>query len=255
MIDIFRKKDAIAIKEEYQEALNYTHRKIDNKVKWIYMMNHKLKDNFALIIKYKKDIVADEEEREGAYNALGNLLKNEKGHEGNLWEETTKMYKEIFKNRIGKGTKISQKTKRGNQEVRFNSMIKVIDKYLEYQTKDAFRKIMEKIISIEKGIKETKKKYHKAISEVSGELLYWDRNIMEAEDLIKRFNNQLKEGTEKLKKMRYLKSIIYRLASEREKMKVNIHTLYYRVEERGNTIKQLKNEFEEMKKKDLENIS
>jgi len=54
--------------------------------------------------------------------------------------------------------------------------------------------------------------------------------------------------------MRYLRSIAYKLASEREKMKVNIHTLYYRIEEMENTIKKLKEGSEKAKRQDLEEM-
>ncbi len=63
MVDVTGKKDAIAIKEVYQETLNQAYGRITDKIKWLYGMNHKLKDNLAAVQKYKKDIVADEEER------------------------------------------------------------------------------------------------------------------------------------------------------------------------------------------------
>jgi predicted RNase H-like nuclease (RuvC/YqgF family) len=77
---------------------------------------------------------------------------------------------------------------------------------------------------------------------------------MEAEDLIKRFKKELKEYQERLDKMRYNKSVFYKLTSEREKLKVNIHTLYYRLEEKENTVKQLKDEVAKAKKQDLEEM-
>lgn len=137
-------------------------------------------------------------------------------------------------------------------EVRFNAMQDYLDKYPEYASKSSFKKILEEISKIESGIKETKKKYNEQVSIILRELAYFPRVIMEAEDKIKRFNDTLKEATEKLKNMRYLKSIFYKLSSEREKMKVNIHTLYYRVEEYEKTIKKLKEEVEKTKRQGLE---
>lgn len=64
----------------------------------------------------------------------------------------------------------------------------------------------------------------------------------------------MKEAKEKLSKMRYLKSIAYKLSSEREKMKVNIHTLYHRIEEMENTIKQFREEVAKAKRQDLEEM-
>lgn len=248
MVDITGKKDAIAIKEEYQNALDHTHEQVNKKVKWLYGMNHKLKDNLALVQKYKKDIVADEDEKLELYATLNNLLVKETNFEKEMPKESKKGKK---------NAKVTIKPKIKDSDVdnfRINAVQEYLEKYPEYASKSSFKKILDKIAETEKGIKDTKKKYNKAISEVLRELAYWPRNLMEAEDLVKRFKEQLKEAKEKLNKMRYLKSIAYRLASERAKMKVNIHTLYYRIEEKENTIKQFKSEVVKAKRQDLEEM-
>jgi len=248
MVDITGKKDAIAIKEEYQNALDHAHEQVNKKVKWLYGMNHKLKDNLALVQKYKKDIVADEDEKLELYATLNNLLVKETNFEKEMLKESKKGKK---------NAKVTIKPKIKDSDVdnfRINAVQEYLEKYPEYASKSSFKKILDKIAETEKGIKDTKKKYNKAISEVLRELAYWPRNLMEAEDLVKRFKEQLKEAKEKLNKMRYLKSIAYRLASERAKMKVNIHTLYYRIEEKENTIKQFKSEVVKAKRQDLEEM-
>ncbi|MBN1175070.1 hypothetical protein JXA48_00345 [Candidatus Woesearchaeota archaeon] len=241
MVDITGKKDAIAIKEEYQQALNRTHEEVKSKVKWLYGMNHKLKDNMALIHKYKNDLKADEEEKSELYVSLNNLLVKETNFEKEMLKTSQKGKK---------NTNVTIKPKIKDSEVddfRINAMQEYLDKYPEYTSKSSFKKILDKITEIESGIKETKKKYNKAESEVKRELSYWPRNLLEAKDLVKRFKSQLKEATEKLGKMRYLKSVAYRLSSEKEKMKVNIHTLYYRMDEMDNTIKTFEDEVKEAK--------
>lgn len=248
MIDITGKDGAIAIKERYQKALDYTHEQVNKKVEWLYGMNHKLKDNLALVQKYKKDIIADEEEKAELYATLNNLLIKETNFEKEMLKTSQKGKK---------NTKITIKPRIKDSDIdtfRINAVREYLEKYPEYASKSSFRKILDKITEIEKGIKETKKKYNKAVSEVLRELAYWPRNLLEAEDLIKRFKDQLKEAKEKLSKMRYIKSIAYKLASEREKMKVNIDTLYYRIEEKENTIKQLKSEVAKAKKQELEEM-
>jgi len=249
MIDtITGKGNAIVIKEEYQKALDYAHNKVKDKVKWLYSMNHKLKDNLALIQKYKKDIVVDQEEREDLYKTLNNLLLKETNFEKEMLKTSQKGKKK---------TKVTIKPKIKDSDIddfRINAMQEYLDKYPEYASKSSFKNILEKITEIEKGIKDTKKKYNRAVSEVLRELSYWPRNIMEAEDLVKRFKDQLNEGKEKLRNMRYLKSIAYKLASEREKIRVNIHTLYYRIEEMENTIKKFKEEVNKAKRQDLEEM-
>ena len=248
MIDITGKQDAIFIKEEYQKALDYTHDQVKKKIKWLYGMNHKLKGNLSLIQKYKKDIIAHKEEKLDSYENLSNILSKEANFE-----------KELFKiyNKKEKTNKIILKSKIKDSQIddiTINAIKRYLKKYPEYVSKSTFKKSIEKIDEIEKGLKITKKKYNRAISEVLKELSYWPRNLMQAENLVKRFNDQLKEGNEKLKSMRYLKSIFYKFSSEREKQKVNIHTLYYRMKEMENTIKQFKIEVNKAKKQDLEEM-
>lgn len=236
------------MKKEYQEALDHAHDRLRKKVKWLYGMNHKLKDNLAAVQKYKKDISADEEERNELYRSLNNLMVKETDFEKEMMRLSKK----------GKGkTSVTIKPNIKDSdidELKINAMQDYLDKYPEYASKSSFKKILEKISEIEKGIKITKKKYNRAVSEVLKELSYWPRNIMEAEDLVKRFKGTLKEGTNKLKNMRYLKSKLYKISSEKEKMKVNIHTLYYRLEESENTIKKLKEEVGKAKRQDLEEM-
>ncbi len=156
-----------------------------------------------------------------------------------------------------KTTKVTIKPRIKDSDIddfRINAMQEYLTKYPEYASKSSFKKILDEISQIEKGIKATKKTYNHHISEVLKELSYWPRNIMEAEDLIKRFKKELKEYQERLDKMRYNKSVFYKLTSEREKLKVNIHTLYYRLEEKENTVKQLKDEVAKAKKQDLEEM-
>lgn len=255
MVDILRKEDAKKIKEHYQQVLDWAHEKVKKQVYHLYKMNHKLKNGMSNVQKYKKDIVADEEERGGAYEALGDLLKKEEGHEGTLWKETTLMYKEISKNQIGGGSKIKQKTKHGDQEMRFASMMKVLDKYPEYQTKSLFKSIKYKIIKKEKEIKITKKKYNRAVTDTIREIAYFPQNFKVAEDLVKKFEGIMKEGKDKLKNMRFNKSIFFRWSGESKKMGTQIQTLYYEMDKFKNTIQQLKEEVEKARKQDLEEMA
>lgn len=246
MVSLTGKENAIYIREEYQDALDCTHKEVENKIHWLYKMNHKLKYYLSQIQKYKKDIVSCEEERKSSYETLINILESETNFEGKMWGITQK----------GEHTtniRIKQKFKDSDiDEIKFNSANSYLKKYPKYASRPSFKNLQYRIIGVEKRIRETKKKYNYAISKTLRELAYWPRNIIQAEDLVKRFKEQFKEGNEKLKSMRYLNSIFYKFSSEKEKTKVNIHTLYYRMDGMENTINKLKEESEKAKKIDLE---
>lgn len=236
MVDVTGKQDAIAIKEEYQKAPDYSHEKVKSNVEHLYEMNHKLKYAKAEAKKFKENMVADEEEKAKLYESLGNLLKQETNFE-------KEMMKVSQKGRKATTIKIKNKDV---DDVNV-AMRDYLDKYPEFASKSSFKRILDRISEIEQGIKDTKKKYNEQVSIVFRELEYFPRVIMESEDKINVFRKQLEEGKEKLKNMRYLKSVFYKLSSEKEKMKVNIHTLYYRMDEYEKTIQQLKKEVKETK--------
>ena len=126
MVDLTGKKDAIAIKEEYQNALDHTHEQVNKKVKWLYSMNHKLKDNLALVQKYKKDIVADEDEKLELYATLNNLLVKETNFEKEMLRESKKGKK---------NTNVTIKPKIKDSDVddfRINAVQEYLEKYPEY---------------------------------------------------------------------------------------------------------------------------
>lgn len=247
MVDITGKKDAIAIKEEYQKALDYSHNAVKEQIGVLYSMNHKLKWGLSEIQKFKKDMSTDEEERIRLYTELNNILNKEKNFEKEMMQISQK----------GKKANVTIKPKFKDSDIddlRINAMQEYLDKYPEYASKSTFKKILDKISEIENGIKHTKKEYNRAVTDVLRELAYFPRNINNAEDKVKRFKDQLREAREKLSKMRFLRSIAYRLASEREKMKVNIHTLYYKIEDYEHVINDLKEEVAKAKRQDLEEM-
>ena len=77
MIDITGKKDAVEIKKRYQYEVDKSIDIVRKKVKWLYMMNHKLKGARGEIEKRKRNIEANEEKRLSLYSALYDLLMRE----------------------------------------------------------------------------------------------------------------------------------------------------------------------------------
>ena len=64
----------------------------------------------------------------------------------------------------------------------------------------------------------------------------------------------MKEGNEKLGRLRYNKSFLFKISGESKKSETKIHTLYYEMNKYKNTIQQLKQEVAKAKKQDLEEM-
>ena len=60
-----------------------------------------------------------------------------------MHKETTGMYKEVSKAQAAKSIKIKQRMVSSDNEMRFASMMKYLDKYPEYQSKSSFKKIVD----------------------------------------------------------------------------------------------------------------
>ncbi len=237
MVDITGKKDAMHIKQEYQNALNHSHKELKKQVGLMYKINHKIKYAINDALKYKRDIEASLEEKHELYKSLFNLLKDEKGFEGLMMDKAQKGKK---------GTKVSIQPKIKDSdidELKINAMQEYIDKYPDPSTKKSYENLQSKIAEKEKEITKVKEKMHKELSVAKREANgYMPRNIKHSRNKLKRFRDQLKEGVEELKSMRYIKGIAYKLSSRKERLKVTIDTKYYRDEENEEVIKNLEGE-------------
>lgn len=102
-------------------------------------MNHKLKDSLALVQKYKKDIISDEEEKAELYTTLNNLLVKETDFEKEMLKTSQKGKK---------NTKVTIKPKIKDSDIddfRINAVQEYLEKYPEYASKSSFKKILDKI--------------------------------------------------------------------------------------------------------------
>lgn len=219
MVDLTGKKDAITIKKRYQEQLDENFGRIMKQIHLLHEMNHKLKWPMSQIEKLQRDMAADEQERADLYSSLQNLLLKETTFEKDMWDKTLKGQKV-------KSITVKQKFHDTDiDEVKYNAMQEYLKQYPQYVSKSSFSKILDKISEIEKGIKDTKKDMHKEYTDAKREIAYFPSNIMNARNKIATYKKILAEGEEKLKKMRYNKSLLYKLASESTKLAVTLDTL------------------------------
>jgi hypothetical protein len=236
MFDLTGRADAETIKKRYQREVDNAYENVTNKVRWLYGMNHKLKSAMSDIERLERDIKAGQDGRKELYESLQNLLVKETNFEKEMWSTTQ---------RGSRVTTINVKqrfTDSDVDEIRYDSMLNYLQKYPEYASKSSFSKILDKIVSIEAGIKNTKQSFHGAIARAKMEISYFPRNIMEAKNTIKTYNRILKEGVEKLESMRYKRSIFFRLSSESNKLKVMLDVLPHKVNENADTINRIEEE-------------
>jgi hypothetical protein len=210
--------------------------------------NHELKENINLAESLKATINAHEKERENAYEALGNLLGKETGFEKEMFKETSTMHKEISKNQSGGNIKVKQRMVNSDNEMRFASMMKYLDKYPEYQTKSSFRKIIENIEEKERSIRHAKEDYNKALAKYHELLQAFNIWVQKAKDKIEMYHLLLDEGQKKIDETRYKKGFIYKyLTGERKKQEVNLDTIKHRMPQFENTLKLIEGELSQYK--------
>lgn len=237
------RRNAAFLRNRYQTELDNSNAAVVDMVHYCEDKNRELKEAFNKAQGIKASISAHEKERENAYDALNNLLNKEKDFEAFMHKETTGMYKEVSKNQSAKNIKIRQRMVSSDNEMKFASMMRYIDKYPEYQTKSSFKKILDKIEEKEREIRDCKIFYNKAVSRYHELLQAFKVYIQKAKDKIKMYHQLLEEGQNKIGETRYVKGVVYKyLTSERKKQEVTLDTLKHRIPQFENTLKIIEEE-------------
>jgi hypothetical protein len=236
------KRNAIFLRNRYQTELDNANAAVVDMVHYCEDKSKELKEAFNKAEGIKASIQAHEKEREQAYEALGTLLNKETDFEKVMHKETTGMYKEVSKAQAAKSIKIKQRMVSSDNEMRFASMMKYLDKYPEYQSKSSFKKIVDKIEEKEREIRHAKIDKEKAISAYHDLLQTFKIYIQKAKDKVKMYHQLLDEGQKKIDETRYKKSVAYKLASERSKSEVNLDIIKHRMPQFENTLKIIEEE-------------
>jgi len=239
MIDITGRKDAIYLKERYQNKLNEQHGVMKHKRDFFYKMNHKLKGALGEIQRLASDMEADNEERSDLFSSLQNMLTKETDFE-------VKMLKTSQKGKKIKSLTINQKFKDSEiEEARFDSMMDYLQKYPKYASKSSFNEILDQIKRVEQDIKKTKKELNKAVADALKEISYFPRNLIEFRDQVKRYEKLLNEGTQKIKNCRYVKSVLFKVLTEEGQQKILLDTINHHHSQFVNTIDRMEKEVKE----------
>ncbi len=232
------RKDTAFLRNRYQTELDNANASVVDMVHYCEDQNKELKQAFNKAQGIKASISAHEKERESAYESLGNLLNKETDFEKVMHKETTGMYTEVSKNQSANNVKIKQRMVNSDNEMRFASMMKYLEKYPEYQTKSSFKKILDKIEEKEREIRNAKIDYNKAVSRYHDLLQAFKIYIQKAKDKIKVYHDLLGEGQKRIDETRYKRGVIYKLfTSERKRQEVTLDTLKHRIPQFENTLK------------------
>lgn len=232
------RRDTAFLRNKYQTELDNANSAIVNMVHFCEEENDQLKNALNKAESLKATISAHEKEREQAYTALGNLLNKETDFEKFMHKETTGMYKEVSKNQKAEDIKIKQRNIASDNEFRFASMMKYIEKYPEYQSKSSFKSLLDKIDGKERELRHAKEEYNTAVAKYHEKLQAFKIYIQKAQDKIAAYHKIFKEGHEKIEGTRYKKGIIYKyFTSERKKSEVTLDATNHRIEQFENTLK------------------
>lgn len=236
------RRNTAFLRNRYQTELDNANAAAINMVHYCEEQNVYLKQSFNKARGIKASIIAHEKERENAYESLGNLLNKETNFEKFMYKETAEMYKKVSKSQTVKNIRIKSEMNDSDNELKFASMMKYLDKYPEYQTKSSFKKIIDKIETKEKELRESKINYNKAASKYHDLLQSFKIYLQKAKDKIDAYYQILEEGKEKINNTRYKKGFIYKFSSEKAKQEINLDTLKHRITQIKNTLSIMENE-------------
>ncbi len=237
--------EAIWVRNKYQTELDNSHSAVVNMVHYCEEKNEELKSAYNFAQGIKRNIDAHMSERASAFDSLNNLLNKETKFEEGMWKTTQK-------GRKVKSITVKQKFKESDvDEMRFDSMLEYLKQYPEYASKSSFRKILDKIEEKEREIRHAKQEYHKAVSNYNHLLSMFATYIQKAQDKIDVYEKILTEGEKKLASTRYVKSVFFKLASEKTKSEVTLDTLQHRIKQFSNTLDLIKKDHAQNKGKEF----
>ena len=98
---------------------------------------------------------------------------------------------------------------------------------------------------IRKSIKNTKKDLNKAVADALKEIAYFPRNVLEFKDYVSRYREVFEEANLKINNSRYVKSILFKLSSEKNKQDILIDTLNHNPHHFETSVNQLEKEYQE----------
>lgn len=243
------KKDAIFLRNKYQTEIDNSWIALVNMIHYCEEESKKVRNAYNEAQEKKQNIEAENEERIKLYESLQNLLTKETDFETKLWETTNK-------NKKADNITIKQKFSDSDvDEMKFDGMRDYLKQYPEYASKSSFRKILTNIEDKEKEIKKSKKDYNKAVSQYNYYLSFMPKHLLKAEDKVNAYEEILQEGQDKLANSRFKKGVFYKMASEETKAKVCIDTIKHRIEQQKNTLKLLQEDYGNIEKKQLTELS
>lgn len=241
--------NAVFLRNRYQKELDNANAAIVNMVHYLEERLKELKYAKERALSFKANIEAHEEERRSAYESLQNLLNKELQHEYKLWiSKTTQLG-------MKKSNTIKQKLKDVDlEDSNFGQISEFFKQYPEYATKSSFKLILDKINSKEAEIRSEKERYNSLVSKYNYLISTFEVDIQKTQDKFEAYNNILQEGERKIKNSRYVKSIAFKLASEKSKQEVLLDTLNHRISQFQNTFEIIKKNLSTYKNEPLQKL-
>lgn len=234
-MDITGKRDAINIREKYQKTLDSAYSVIVSKVEFLYGMNHKLKWAMSEIFRLEKDTVVNIDEKSELIRELSSILEREnlliKEHLGMRLKQSENV------------TSITQKLRVSEMEdVNYQSMMDNFRYMPRTEIKSGIDYQRNKIVELQKNIAVAKRELNKNVSDAKREIAYFPRNFLEIRNDVAFYKNLLSEAYDKLDNMRYPRGVLYKIASETTKLKVDIDVINHKVDNLEYTVNRLEQE-------------
>lgn len=235
-------KDAIFLRNEYQELLEEAYQSIAQHMDFLGGCNRKAEGALHAAQAIKQNVTAHQQERADLYKKLYNDLTQETDIEKWMWDKTQKGMAQ-------RPVTIKQKIHDTDiDEMHFGAVLDFLKQYPKLSSDPRFANQQQKIFDKEREIRQQKEKYNAEVSRYNHELSYFPKNLQIAEDKFTYYNNLLHEGQEKLINTRYRRSVFYKLATEEKRHEVNLQTKHHTT----SLLKNILNNFKQKYSRDAE---
>jgi len=201
----------------------------------------------------KEDIKTRQAERTALIDTLDAQIDKERGQEYRMWKQSPQGLK--INTTEGLKSEVSQVGLGLVGTITPSPVLKYLEQYPKLASSPFILEIVGKIERKEEEIRRKAESYHQSIAGFNKELQFYDKNVLKCQENINRYQKILNEGTTKINSCRYIKSLGFKMLSQKERDGILLQTLPHTIEKWENMIMLFKNDLSQWEKQPFKELA
>ena len=234
-----KREEATSLRNKYQTELNNANASLVNEVHHVEREMRKVTlDYYNEAQALKADIKTRLTERKSLFDTLDAQIEKERGQEYELFKikpQGTNITADRLPGEVHIGGL-------GSLGVVNTASLKYLERYPSMASTPFVRDIIDKIELKEGEIRKKAESWHRAIAGFNRSLPEYKTCVIKCEENLARYHKVLKEGSDLINSCSYVKSVWFRMLSQKEKDAILVQTLQHTTEKWEHIIEEFKHD-------------